>query len=59
MSAVMVSMTVLIVPSVPGYPRPLSLETVQTTFELELSGGGCFPNLVRICRWTILPPQSF
>jgi len=26
---------------------------------MELSDGGCFPNLVRNCRWTIVPRQSF
>jgi len=26
---------------------------------MELSDGGCFPNLVRNCRWTILPRHSF
>ena len=26
---------------------------------VELSDGGCFPNLVRNCRWTIVPRQSF
>jgi len=26
---------------------------------MELSVGGCFPNLVRNCRWTILPQHSF
>ena len=26
---------------------------------MELSDGGCFPNSVRNCRWTIVPRQSF
>jgi len=28
-------------------------------FQMELLDGDCFPNLVRNCRWTIVPRQSF
>jgi len=48
-----------LVPSVPGYTRTLSLETVHTTFEWNCQYGGCFQNLVRNCRWTIVSRQSF
>ena len=34
---------------------PCSVETVHTAFEWNC---GCFPNLVRNCRWTVVPRQS-
>ena len=47
------------VPSVPGYKCTLSLETVHTTFEWNCRMVVVIPILVRNCRWTIVPWQSF
>ena len=59
MSAVMVSMAVLIRTFSSGiHTRPVSWNCVHH-LRMELSHGGCFPNLVRNCRRTIVPRQSF
>jgi len=51
-----------LVPSVPGYTHTHT-HTVSCKcayhLRMELSDGGCFPNLVRNCRWTIVSRQSF
>ena len=47
------------VPSVPQiHTHPVSWNCAYR-LRMELSDGGCFPNLVRNCRWTIAPRQSF
>jgi len=46
------------VPSVLGYTHPVSWNCAYR-LRMELSDGGCFPNLVRNYRWTIVPWQSF
>ena len=48
------------VPSVPGYTQthPVSCNCAYQV-RMELSDGGCFPNLERNCRWTTVPWQSF
>jgi len=59
MSAVMVSMTVLIRSFSSGiHTHPVSWNCAYH-LRMELSVGGCFPNLVRNCRWIILARQSF
>jgi len=47
------------VPSVSGYTRTLSLETVHTTFECNCQMVVVSRILVRNYRWTIVPRQSF
>ena len=45
------------VPSVPGYTyTPCVFCHCAYHLRMELSDGGFFPNLVRNCRWTIVPP---
>jgi len=46
-------------PSVPGYTRTLVSWNCAYHLRMELLDVGCFPNLVRNCRWTIVPRQSF
>ena len=59
MSAVMVSMAVLIRIFSSGINmHPVSWNCAYR-LRMELSDGGCLPNLVRNCRCTILPRQSF
>ena len=59
MSAVMVSMAVLIRSFSSGiHTHPVSWNCAYH-LRMELSDDGCFPNLVRNCRWTIVPRQSF
>jgi len=59
MSAVMVSMAVLIRTFSSGiHTHPFSWNCAKH-LRMELSDGGCFPNLVRNCRWTFVPQQSF
>jgi len=59
MSAVMVSMAVLIRTFISGiHTHPVSWNC-GNHLRMELSDGGCFPNLVRNYRWTIVPWQSF
>jgi len=59
MSAVMVSMTVLIRTFSSGiHKRPVSWNCVYH-LRMKLSDGGCFPNLVRNWRWTIVHRQSY
>jgi len=59
MSAVMVSMAVLIRTFSSGkYTHPVFWNCAYH-LRMELSDGGCFPNLVRNCCWTIVPRQSF
>jgi len=59
MSAVMVSMAVLIRTFSSGiHTHPVSWNCAYH-LRMELSDGGCFPNLVRNCRWIIVPRQSF
>jgi len=59
MSAVMVSMAVLIRTfSSEIHTHPVSWNCAYH-LRMELSDGGCFPNLVRNCRWTIVSRQSF
>ena len=59
MSAVMVSVTVLI----RTFSSGINTHPVSWNFayrlRVELSDGGCFPNLMRNCRWTIVPRRSF
>ena len=55
----MVSMAVLIRTSSSGiHTHPVSWNCAYR-LRMELSDGGCFPNLVRNCSWTIVPRQSF
>jgi len=59
MSAVMVSMAFLICTFSSGiHTHPVSWNFAYH-LRMELSDGGCFPNLVRNCCWTIVPRQSF
>ena len=59
MSAVMVSVAVLIRTFSSGiHTHPVTWNCAYH-LRMELSDGGCFLNLVRNCRWTILPPRSF
>ena len=59
MSAVPVSMAVLIRTFSSGiHTHPVSWNCAYH-LRMLLSDGGCFPNLVRNCRWTIVPRQSF
>jgi len=59
MSAVMVSMAVLIRTfSSVTHTHPVSWNCAYH-LRMELSDGGCFSNLVRNYRWTIVPRQSF
>ena len=59
MSAVMVSMAVLIcTSSFRIHTHPVSWNCVHHR-QMELSDGGCFPNLVRNSLWTVIPRQSF
>jgi len=59
MSAVIVSMAVLIRTFSSGiHTHPVSWNCAYH-LRVELSDGDCFPNLVRNCRWTIVPRQSF
>ena len=59
MSAVMVSMAVLIHTFNCGiHTHPVSWNCAYH-LRIELSDGGGFPNLVRNCRWTIVARQSF
>jgi len=59
MSAVMVSMGVLIHTFSSGiHTHPVSWNCAYH-LRMELSDGGCFPNLVWNCYWTIVPRQSF
>jgi len=59
MSAVMVSMAILIRTFSSGiHTHPVSWNCAYH-LRMELSDGGCFPNLVRNFRWTIVLPQSF
>jgi len=59
MSAMMVSMAVLIRTFRSGiHTHPVSWNCAYH-LRMELLDGGCFPNLVRNCRWTIAPRQSF
>jgi len=51
----MVSMEVLI----RTFSSGIHTHPVSWNLRMELSNGGCFPNLVRNCRWTIVPLQSF
>ena len=55
----MVSMAVLIPTISSGiHTHPVSWNRAYN-LRVELSDGGCFPNLVRNCCWTIVPRQSF
>ena len=55
----MVSMAILIRTFSSGiHTHPVSWNCAYH-LRMELSDGGCFPNLVRNCRWTIVPRQSF
>ena len=47
------------VPSVPGYTRTPVSRNCAYHLRMELSGGGCFTNLLHNCSWTIVPRQSF
>jgi len=47
------------VPSVPGYTRTLSFETVHTIVDWNCQMVVFSPNLVRNCSWTVVPRQSF
>jgi len=59
MSAVMVSVAVLISTFSSGiHTHPVSWNCAYH-LRMELSDGGCLQNLVRSCRWTIVPRQSF
>ena len=55
----MVSMAVLIRTFSSGiYTHHVSWNCAHH-LRMELSDGGCFPNLVWNCRWTVVPRQSF
>jgi len=59
MSAVMVSVAVLIRTFSSGiHTHPVSWNRAYH-FQMELSDGGCFPNLVWNCHWTVVLRQSF
>jgi len=59
MSAVMVSMAVLICTFSSGiHTYPVSWNCAYH-LRIELSDCSCFPNLMRNCRWSIVPRQSF
>jgi len=47
------------VPSVPGYTRTLYLDTVHTAFKWNCHMVVVSPKLLRNCRCTIVPRQSF
>jgi len=55
----MLSMVVLIRTFSSGiHKHPVSWNCANQ-LRMDLSDGGCFPNLVRNCRWTVVPRQSF
>ena len=58
MSAVMVSMAVLIRTFSSGIHKHTVSWSYAYHLRMELSDGGCFPNLARNCCWTIVPRQS-
>ena len=47
------------VPSVPRIHTHLVSWNCAYHRQMELSDGGCFPNYLWNCRWTIVPRQSF
>jgi len=55
----MVSMAVLIRTFSSGIHTHPVFWNCAYHLRMEMSDGGCFPNLVRNCRWTIVPRQSF